>query len=92
MNDLTLLSSSTELRTKTKMSGFRFEPEELAFFKKHVWKVWTPAQQRIAEKLRTAFADLSMNHALSVTYEVDFSKHYVERLSISSGEDEDILT
>jgi hypothetical protein len=91
MNDLTPLPASSELKGKSTLAGFRFEREELAFYQKHVWNVWTPEQQRLAERLRTAIADLSMNPALEVTYDVDYSRSHTEVLTISSGEDRDIF-
>lgn len=92
MNDLTPLPASSELKGKSTLAGFRFEREELAFYQKHVWNVWSIEQQRLAEKLRTAIADLSMNPALEVTYEVDYSRSHTEVLTISSGEDRGIFT
>jgi len=91
MNDLTQLSASSELKGKSTVTGFRFEREELAYFQKHVWSTWTPEQQRFAERLRTAIADLSMNPALEVDYEVDFTRNHSEVLTISCGSDRDIL-
>lgn len=91
MNDLTKLSASSELRGKSTVTGFRFEREELAYFQKHVWNVWTPDQQRLAERLRTAIADLSMNPALEVDYEVDFTRGHSEVFTISCGSDRDVL-
>ncbi len=81
----------TTLTGRSQFAGFRFEREELAFFEKNVWSVRSPEQQRLATKLRTAFADLSMNPALQVDYDVDFQHAKSETLSIGCGADTGII-
>lgn len=49
---------------------FLFEREELAFFEKRVWSVWTAEQQKIANHARVICADLSMNPQLTAAYEI----------------------
>ena len=86
--------SQTQLTTLTgrsQFAGFRFEREELAFFEENIWSVHKPEPPRLAATLRTAFADLSMNPALKVDYEVNFDNANVEVITISTPGDTSIL-
>lgn len=77
--------------SKMNMPRFKFEKAEQDFFGKHIWNVWSAEQNKLAERLRLVLADLSMNEALDVRYEVDFLECHQEIMTLSAGVDVDFM-
>jgi len=81
----------TNLQGAVTLQGFRFEREELAYFEKQVWGRRPASVRKLAERVRTALADLSMNPELQLDYEVDNNNARTETFRVHCHEDRNVM-
>lgn len=81
----------TTLEGKSTYQNFRFEREEIAFFEKQVWSRRPAADQKLATKVRTALADLSMHNDIQVDYIVEFGHAHSESFVLNSHNEFDLV-